>query len=163
MPSDVSVYNMTIQAEVLTVAIPEFLEDGWLPAGHHAATWEEIIASFGGASGSRRARLTASLLELRDALLEFHITGSLLLDGSYVSAKAEPGDFDVLLIGPADIQVRKDTEPGLARLLDAEVAEKERGYSLFFIPQDSPAREMLQTFWDISKEGVLKGVVEVTL
>ena len=69
----------------------------------------------------------------------------------------------MLLIGPADIQVRKDTEPDLARLLDAEMAEKERGYSLFFIPQDSPALGLLRTFWDVSKEGIPKGVLEVKI
>jgi hypothetical protein len=24
------------------VALPEFREDGWLPEGHHAVTWEEV-------------------------------------------------------------------------------------------------------------------------
>jgi hypothetical protein len=134
-----------------------------LPAGHHVATWDEVVAAFGGSPGSRRAALTTALLQLRDALIAHRIPASFLLDGSYVSSKSEPGDFDVLLIGPADIQVRKDSEPDLARLLDAEAAEKERGYSLFFIPQDSPALEMLQTLWDMSKDGVIKGVVEVQL
>lgn len=143
--------------------LPEFREDGWLPPGHYVATWEEITATFGGETGSRRAALTTALLELRDTLVANAIAGLLLLDGSYISAKAAPGDFDVLLIGPADIQVRKDTEPNLARLLDAETAERERGYSLFFIPQNSPAFGLLQTFWDFSKEGVPKGVVEVQL
>lgn len=79
------------------------------------------------------------------------------MDGSYVSTKAAPGDFDVLLIGPSDIQMRKDTEPNLAYLLDAETAEKERGYSLFFFPQDSPFLDSLRTLWDVSKEEVQRG------
>ncbi len=118
---------------------------------------------FGRSPESRRAVLTAALLQLRDDLRALGITGTLLLNGSYISAKPEPGDFDVLLIGPDDIQVRKDTEPSLERLLDAEAAEKERGYSLFYIPADSPALAMLRTVWDISKDGVGKGVVEVQL
>jgi hypothetical protein len=52
--------------------------------------------------------------------------------------------------------------PSLADLLDAETSER-RGYSLFYIPANSPAREMLRGLWDVSKEGVEKGVVEVQL
>jgi len=146
----------------VTVPIPEFREDGWLPAGHHAAGWEEIVARFGGRPGSRRERLTAKLSQLREVLCAAGVPGTILLDGSYISEKPEPGDFDILFVGPANIQVRKDAEPDLASLLDASTAE-ERGYSLFFIPEDSPARGMLSTLWDLSKEGVAKGVVELTL
>lgn len=142
--------------------IPEFREDGWLPVGHHAAGWEEIAIRFGGRPGSRREYLTGKLLQLRDTLRAAGIPGTILLDGSYISEKPEPGDFDILLIGPADIQVRKDTEPNLAALLDANAAE-ERGYSVFFIPEDSPVRGLLTTLWDFSKEGVAKGIVEVVL
>lgn len=144
------------------MAIPEFREDGWLPTGHHAGGWEEIVARFGGRPGSRRGLLTAKLSQLRDSLHAAGVPGTILLDGSYISEKPEPGDFDILLVGPADIQVRKDAEPNLATLLDANAAE-ERGYSLFFIPADSPARAMLSTLWDFSKEGVAKGVVELAL
>ncbi len=142
--------------------LPDFRADGWLPSGHHPATWDEIISTFGGAEGRRRASLTRRLLALRDALRARGIVGSLLLNGSYISSKPEPGDFDTLLIGPADIQIRKDADPELAALLDAQDAEAQ-GYSLFFLPADSPALALLSTLWDISKEGILKGVIEVNL
>lgn len=34
--------------------IPSFRADGWLPDGHHIATWEEIIERFRGEAQSRR-------------------------------------------------------------------------------------------------------------
>jgi hypothetical protein len=145
------------------VAILSFREDGWLPVGHHAASWEEIVTRFGGVPGSRRAFLTAQLLVLRDTLHELGISGYVLLDGSYISAKLEPNDFDVLLVAPADIQAIKEANPRLARLLDAEIAEQEGGYTLFYIPNDSPALALLSTLWDISKDGVAKGVIRVDL
>lgn len=143
--------------------IPAFRADGWLPVGHHPATWEEVTIVFGGPESTRRARLTAQLLALRDALRAHRVVGSLLLDGSYISMKLEPGDFDVLLIAPADIQNRKDIEPPLADLLDTERAEKQRGYSIFYIPSDSPVVEQLRSLWDYAKDGTPKGVVEVSL
>lgn len=145
------------------MALPPFREDGWLPVGHHPATWEEIANRFGGEPSSRRAFLTGKLLELCDSLRSYGVTGFLLLNGSYISAKQEPGDFDILLVGPEDIQTMKDGEPGLGLLLDAEIAEKVGGYSLFYIPSNSPALETLSQLWDLSKEGVSKGVIRVEL
>jgi hypothetical protein len=143
--------------------IPSFREDGWLPVGHHRASWEEIVHRFQGNPNSRRSMLTTRLLELRDALRLHGVTGYLLLDGSYISAKPEPGDFDLLLVGPPDIQVVKDGDPTLAQLLDAERCEKVGGYSMFYIPRDSPDLGLLSTLWDQTVEGVAKGVIEVNL
>lgn len=142
--------------------VPQFREDGWLPPGHHQATWDEVVSALSGETGSRRYALTQRLLHLRDGLRANGVDGLLLLNGSYVSSKSEPGDFDVLLIGPTDIQGRKDVEPTLAALLDAQRAEEE-GYSLFYIPSNSPALDMLRALWDFSKAGVPKGVLEVEL
>src|SRR5262249_47568405 len=116
----------------------------------------------GGAPDSHRAHVTAKLLELRDALRVLGITGILLLNGSYISAKTDPKDFDVLLVGPPDIQERKDAHPELAEWLSAERAEK-AGYSLFYISEDSSYRSTLMTFWDLSKTGIPKGSVQVQL
>lgn len=55
--------------------LPAFREDGWLPPGHHAATWDEITAAFGGTPGSRRSALTANLIALRDALIANQVAG----------------------------------------------------------------------------------------
>src|SRR5689334_20960000 len=74
--------------------------EGLKPDGHWAATWEEIEARFDGQAGGRRALLTSKLLALRDGLRSAGVTGRMSLDGSYVSAKSEPGDFDVLVVGP---------------------------------------------------------------
>lgn len=138
--------------------IPEFRDDGWLPIGHHKAKWEEIAVRFGGRPESRRADLTAKLLELHQVLQATGVSGTILLDSSYISDKTEPGDFDVLIVGPADLQVKKDAEPNLASLLDAGTAEAQ-GYSLFFVTEDSPARKFISTVWDFSKEGIAKGIV----
>ena len=43
------------------------------------------------------------------------VTGTVLLNGSYVSAREEPGDFDLLLIAQPEIQEMKDADPRLAR------------------------------------------------
>lgn len=142
--------------------IPDFREDGWLPVGHHAATWDEILERFQGISSSRRAELTNKLIEFRDALRKCGVTGYLLLNGSYISSKPDPRDFDLLLVGPPDIQAMKELNPILRVFLDAEQAER-KGYSLFYVPSDSPALASIETFWDYSKEGVAKGCIRAKL
>lgn len=71
--------------------IPPFDELGRLPPGVHVATWEEIVDRFG--STAWRKRLLAGL---REALLSLQAAGCALvyIDGSFVTAKTIPGDFD---------------------------------------------------------------------
>jgi hypothetical protein len=103
------------------------------------------------------------LLLFRDAIRKRGCTGRVLLDGSFISAKIAPGDFDVLLVLQPEIQVMKDSDVILADLLDAQNAEIRRGYTVFFAPNNSASLKLLETAWDMSKEGVFKGVVEVPL
>jgi hypothetical protein len=57
----------------------------------------------------------------------------------------------------------KDAEPKLARLLDAEMAENEYGFTVFYCAEDTPVIGMLLPIFDETKSGVPKGVVEVVL
>jgi hypothetical protein len=71
--------------------LPPLTAAGLLPPGVHRASWEELASRFGGVP--RRDRLLQGLLgaatNLRDA-------GALVLwlDGSFVTSKPDPGDFD---------------------------------------------------------------------
>jgi hypothetical protein len=72
--------------------IPPFPSSGLLPRGIHLAEWAEVERIFG--SNAYRKRL---LEELLAGLKALHRAGCTLayIDGSFVTAKAEPGDFDV--------------------------------------------------------------------
>jgi uncharacterized protein DUF6932 len=71
--------------------IPEFDDNGNLPPGVHAATWTEITQRY--ATTPRRRELLAglerALHSLRDAGCR-----TAYLDGSFVTTKEAPGDFD---------------------------------------------------------------------
>jgi uncharacterized protein DUF6932 len=72
--------------------IPPFEPDGNLPIGIHRAIWAEFVSYFGGST--RRRQLLAGLKAGLDAL---RLAGcrTVYVDGSFVTAKASPGDFDV--------------------------------------------------------------------
>jgi hypothetical protein len=74
------------------MALPPFREDGTLPIGEHMASWAELESRFGG--GDRRRTL---LNGLRAALAELQRVGcrTAWIDGSFVTSKAEPNDFDM--------------------------------------------------------------------
>ena len=78
--------------------IPPFRSDHWLPEGHHAATWEEVEDIFGGEPGSVRREILTRLLTCRDAARAKGLSGQVVLNGSFISAKENPGDFDLLFV-----------------------------------------------------------------
>jgi hypothetical protein len=74
------------------MALPLFREDGTLPIAEHAATWAEFENRFGG--GSRRTTLMGGL---RAVLVELQRVGckAVWIDGSFVTSKPEPNEFDL--------------------------------------------------------------------
>jgi hypothetical protein len=143
--------------------IPALGENGWLPPGHHEATWDEVVSRFADGEGSHRARLTMKLLSWRESLRAEGIRGVVLLNGSYISGKENPSDFDVALMAEPDIQALKDMNPKLKQLLDSEYCEKALGFSMFYFPSNSQALDLLRGMWDEASDRTLKGVLEVPL
>jgi hypothetical protein len=72
--------------------IPSFdAATGNLPAGEHAATWQEMLDRYG-LTPWRRQLLVGLLDALR--LLKAAGCARAYIDGSFVTAKEVPGDFD---------------------------------------------------------------------
>lgn len=71
--------------------IPSFDESGSLPPGIHLATWDEIVERY--ATNERRGQVMGGL---RTAVASLHAAGCsrVYLDGSFVTDKELPGDFD---------------------------------------------------------------------
>ncbi|NTA18888.1 DUF6932 family protein [Agrobacterium tumefaciens] len=77
---------------IYVVMIPAFDQmTGYLPPGEHHATWNEVAASFGWNAPRQRllGGLRRAAISLREAGCTFF-----LLDGSFVTAKELPGDYD---------------------------------------------------------------------
>jgi hypothetical protein len=72
--------------------MPDFDSDGALPPGIHPASWDEIVGRFGWSA--YRTELLAGLL---DALTALRAAGCRVayLDGSFVTDKQVPGDYDL--------------------------------------------------------------------
>ena len=143
------------------VMIPEFEPDGNLPPGVHWATWEEINVRFGGTNW-RRTLLTG----LRAAADQLKLAGcqTIYLDGSFVTAKPEPGDFDGCW-EEAGVHVQK-LDPVLRTFAGGRAAQKAKFGGEFFPAslEASPDGEVFLDFFQIDKEtGARKGIVALDL
>ena len=91
--------------------IPE-LEEGVLPEGIHSCTVDEVEQTFGRFSHSdRRPRLTESLRSYIQAARTAGIAVGVLIDGSYITGKAEPNDIDLVLVLRSDFDLAAELTP----------------------------------------------------
>jgi hypothetical protein len=84
------------------MAIPEFRDDGYLPMGLHKASEAEVRERFGSVN-SRRIELmdrVSKWLELARVVKAHRF----LVNGSFVTAKAEPNDVDCVCWLPRDFE-----------------------------------------------------------
>ncbi len=100
--------------------IPEF-EGGNLPPGIHHATWTEIVTRY--ATGTRRRDLLDGLLDALHSLKAAGC-GTAYIDGSFITAKEHPGDFDACWESVGVVADRLD--PELLDFTDKCAAQKAR-------------------------------------
>ncbi len=85
--------------QVISMPIPEIDETGFLPEGVHQATLEEVREPFGRFQRTDRRPVLFSQLSL--FLAEVRASGlveAVIVDGSFVTAKDEPSDIDLILV-----------------------------------------------------------------
>jgi hypothetical protein len=140
--------------------IPEFDERGNLPPGIHRATWNEIVTSY--ATSVRRRELLDGLL---DALRSLKAAGcaTAYLDGSLITTKDHPGDFDVCWESSDVVPSRLD--PEFLDFSERRAAQKAR-YGGEFFPAEWPAQADGTTFLEYFQRNHLqlpKGIVAIDL
>jgi len=104
------------------VSLPPFESTtGRLPPGEHVATWEEVVDRFGW--NRRRRQLLDGLAEALALLADDGCT-RVWINGSFVTAKDEPGDFDVVW-DPTDVDLDR-LDAIFFDFTDGRRAQKER-------------------------------------
>jgi Family of unknown function (DUF6932) len=141
--------------------IPSFRPDGYLPEGLYRATEAEITFRFGSAS-QRRRRL---ILRLRRWVELARYVGAtrLLIDGSFVTGKSDPGDIDAVVLLPADFE--HQIERGIAPAIELEEMLLTRRPEEIFAAEDDMDWNYWIAFFSRTREadGRRKGLVEVEL
>jgi hypothetical protein len=141
--------------------IPAWLTGGDLPAGVHFATWREIEDRL--SFNLRRQRLLAGF---RQGCEELRKAGCLLvyLDGSFVTRKEHPGDFDACW----DIQNVDDEklDPVFWDFSRGRAAQKQRFLGEFFpaqLPEGATGKAFVNFFQVNKLTGEPKGILAIRL
>lgn len=88
------------------------LADGVLPEGLHLCTIDEVDDTFGRFQRTDcRIRLTQKLRLLVEEAKRSGIVAALVIDGSYVTRKNEPGDIDVIVALRPDLDLTPPLRP----------------------------------------------------
>jgi hypothetical protein len=141
--------------------IPPFRPDGYLPEGVHMCSEAEVLFRFG-SSNRRRRRL---VLRLRRWIELGRQVGArlLLVDGSFVTAKAEPHDIDSVLFLPEDFTQQLEREFAPALELE-EMLLTRRPEELFAAEDETDWQEWVAFFSQTREpDRRRKGLVEIHL
>ena len=134
-------------------------ESGRLPPGEHVAEWEEVVERFGWTE--RRRRLLDGLAEAIE-LLAAAGCRTVWLNGSFVTAKDEPGDFDACWdTDGVDLDA---LDPTLLDLSDRRAAQKARfGGELFPNVIEAQSGLSFSEFFQNERDTSRKGIVVIHL
>jgi len=143
--------------------IPPFDSDGNLPPGVHEATWGEFTATFAG--NARRKRLVEGLYRAVKGLKAAGCS-TVYVDGSLVTAKELPGDFDGCW-EPAGVDPVL-LDPVFLDFSNGRLAQKLKYLGEFF-PSTAraeaapPYRTFLEFFQSDKNTGKHKGIIALDL
>jgi hypothetical protein len=111
-----------------------------LPVGTHDATLEEIEErySYWGRTGIRMRLFESLQTYIRD-LRFWNFAQEMLINGSYVCGKEEPGDIDVLLVYRPEFDFAAEGQPQQENLQDNRYTKRTFGINLWPAPPHSTA------------------------
>jgi hypothetical protein len=137
--------------------IPHFSANGNLPHGVHETTWETFTARFGTTAHRRRLLLG---LKVALALLKAAGCHTVYIDGSFVTAKKSPGDFDTCWdVTGVDEEL---LAPVFFDFSDGRAAQKARFLGEFFpaqLPEGMSGLTFLDFFQTDRESGRRKGII----
>ncbi len=139
---------------------------GVLPPGEHDATWLEIVGRFG--TTQHRIDLLDGLKRAIDIIALAGAT-RLYLDGSFITEKSRPGDFDGCYdISQADLITLASIEPVFLDLTYPRTAMKTRFlgemFPAWFVASTSMTGQILfRDFFQQDRSGDPKGIVTIDL
>lgn len=141
--------------------IPEFRLDGYLPEGLHLASEAEITFRFGTQNRKRR-RLILRVRRWIELAREV-MAHRLFIDGSFVTAKAEPNDVDAVIWLPPDFEALASAST--AAVIELEDMLRTRRPEELFAAEDEADWNAWIEFFSRTREsdGRRKGLVEVFL
>ena len=143
------------------MALPAFNQEGDLPPGVYRATLAEVLQRFGSGSVQRRA-VADRLNRLYQLAVSTGQLARIVVFGSFVTAKHEPNDVDIVLLMEDTFDLAAVT--GEAALVFQHLeAAAHFGASVFWTRRSGAigGEQAMIEYWQIRRDGGQRGIVEI--
>jgi hypothetical protein len=143
------------------VALPDFNEEGDLPPGVHRAKLSEVLERFGQGTVQRRA-VADRLSRIYQLVAGTGLMARFVVFGSFVTAKDEPNDVDIIILMEDAFDVDSATGETALVFQHAE-ADAHFGASIFWSSRSGAmgGEQALIEYWQVRREGGQRGIVEI--
>ena len=146
--------------------IPALNADGLLPVGIFDCSLADVRVRFGSFQGSdTRQRLFAKLEEMVAALQRSGLFETLLLDGSFVTAKSAPNDIDLVAVLRPGHDFERDLPMSEYALVSRVMLRRRFGFDIIVAERDSHLYRSYVEFFSRIRERpeARKGLLRLTL
>jgi hypothetical protein len=148
------------------MAIPTFNEHGWLPEGIHDCRLEEVAERFATfQSSERRPQLWEKFVEFMSEAKACGLVEAVLVDGSFVTAKSDPNDIDLVLVVGASHDFAADLPPTHYGVLAQRRVRRRFGFDIVVVKTGTENLEQAAAFFQQVKQqpDVNKGILRISL
>lgn len=138
--------------------------DGLLPEGVHELPLEDVEELFGRFQRSdRRVKLLESLKEYLSEAQQMDGFVCMIVDGSFVTAKEEPSDIDLILVLRGDKVMDQDWRPSEYNVISRKRVRRRFGFDVAIVRDESDElRRWIDYFVQVKgRPGAKKGLVRV--
>lgn len=151
--------------------IPE-LQDGVLPEGLYPCTMEEVKMAFGKFRRSdRRPQLTERLMSFIQDAGNSGVVSAVVIDGSYITAKEEPSDIDLIVALRPGLDLTTEMRPMEYNIQSKPMVKKLYGFDVLPAVDGSDAYQRLLDFFsrvklndpDLKTSQERKGMLRIEL
>ncbi len=148
------------------MSIPALNADGFLPVGIFDCSLAEVRARFGNFQGTDiRQRLFAKLEEVVTAMQRSGLFETLLLDGSFITAKLAPNDIDLVAVLRPGHDFERDLPMSEYALVSRAVLRRRFGFDIIVAERESQLYRTYVEFFSRVRENpeARKGLLRLTL
>jgi len=141
--------------------LPAFNDEGDLPPGVHRTTLSDVLDRFGQGTVQRRA-VADRLIRIYQLVASTGQLARFAVFGSFVTAKAEPYDVDIVLLMEDSFDLASETGEAALVFQHAE-ADARLGASIFWASRSGAlgGEQAMIEYWQVRREGGQRGIVEI--
>lgn len=148
------------------MAAPPLSSDGFLPGGVHVCSLDEVRERFGKyQNGDNRCRLMERLDAFVKEARKTGLVASIVIDGSFTTAKDHPNDIDLILVVRSGHDFAADLRPFEYNILSKRQVRRLYGFDVLVAEEGKPEfGEYVDFFAQVRGDpNVRKGMARVIL